>query len=272
MLKIPWDDLKSFVEINRVSISYFEHEIDYCLFSQCGNLVFFCNISKTPSDTTELDDFETNYKASANSYSPPVFTPTVPRNEFQLNPQGLHARRFLNSDYLGTITLSNKNGATYDYVKSLTPDLVHEDCIWFFNSEGYFERHYIESATATTLELEDDTLPNGTYNLSRKLVVNYQLDPNTELQELWGIMGEMLGELGKYDWDVCEVLNPETMEEIKRYDEVWTSHLNKLVKIMTPDGSPGPLPPLLLRVDHYHATDDFTGNVFKLDYITTIKD
>jgi hypothetical protein len=272
MLNISWNDFKCFVDCNRVPINYFDHEDDYHLFCQSGSLAFSCNLSKNPSDTTELDDFETNYKANSNRYSPPLVTPTVPRNEYQLNPQGLHARRFVNSDYLGTITISNKNGATYDYTKSLAPDLVHEDCIWFFNSEGYFERHYIESATATTLELEDDALPNGTYNLSRKLVVNYQLDTTIELQELWGIMGEMLGELGKYDWDVCEVLNPETMEEIKRYDEVWTSQLNKLTRIMTPDGSPGPLPPLLLRVDHYHATDDFNGNILKLDYITTIKD
>ena len=271
MLRIPWPDFKSFVDTNRVTINYFDHESDYCLFTQSGNIVFFCNLSKNPSDTTELDDWEDNYKDYANVYAPPLVTPTVPKNDFQLNPQGLHARRFVKEDYLGTITLSNKSGSTYNFTRTTTVNIQNEDCLWLWDNEGYFKRFYIEEFTSNTVTL-DSELAEGTYNISHKITIDYQLNSDYPIQYLWGIMGEFIGELGKYDWDVLEILDPETMEEIKRYDEVWSSHLNKITRIMTPDGSPGQLLPFLLRIDHYYATDDWSGNVFKGDYITTLKD
>lgn len=271
VLRIQWDDFKNFSNYNRVPIHYFDHSDDYSLFTQCGELVFNCVLSKSPSDTTELDDFEVNYKPFCNVYSPPIVTPTVPKNEFQLNPQGLHARRFIKEDYLGAMTLSNKDNLTYNFTRTTSVNIQHEDCLWYFDNQGYFQRVYIDSFTGDTVTLESE-LPEGTYNLSHKIVINYQLDPSIELQQLWGIMADLIGDVGRYDWDVLEILNPETLEEIKRYDEIWTGHLNKLVRIMTPDGSPGPLPPLLMRIDHYHADDNFVGNVFRGDYITTLKD
>lgn len=270
-MKIDWTDFKNFVDCNRLIINYFDHDSDYHLFAQSGSLVFSCQLYKNPTDTTELDDFEENYKASSNVYAPPTVTPTVPKNEFQLNPQGLHARRFVKENYLGTITLTNKDGLTYNFTRTTSVNIQHEDCLWYWDNQGYFKRVYINTFTSDTVTLESE-LFEGTYNISHKIIINYQLDVNTAIQELWGVMADVVGDVGRYDWDVCEVIDPETGNEIKRYDEIWTAHLNHLVRILGPDESPAPMPPVQLRIDHYHADDDFVGNIFRGDYITTIKD
>ena len=270
MIKIEWSDFKQFIDANNINPTSFEHTNDYCLYDSNGNLTFNCILNKNPSDTTDLSDFENNYLPICNLLSPQFVTPTSPRNDFQLEPEGLHCRRYNPADYLGTITLSNKNGLNYSYTKTLQADLVHEDCIWFFDNDGYFIRSYIEESTSNTLELEQE-IPEGTYNLSRKFTLDYQLSNDVNFHYLWGLFFDATGS-GKYDWAVTEILDPNTLEEIVRYDECWITHINKIISVRTPDGAPGQLLPFLLRIDYYYADDNFTGNIVKADYILTRKD
>lgn len=271
MLKVDWSDFKQFIDSQRLTPFYFEHKDDYCIHATNGQMYFICCISKSPSDTTDLDDFLNNYKDYCNIYSPPVTTPTVPKNEFQLEPEGLHARRFNKIDFMGEITLSNKNGLNYSFTKTLSSDLIHEDCIWFFDADGIFTRSYIESVDNGngTIELETE-IPEGTYKISRKIVMNYTLS-SENVHYLWGVFFSS-SDVGKYDWAVMEIIDPDTGEEVVRYDECWASHINDMVKVMTPDGSPGIVNNFILRTDYYYADDDFTGPVLKADYIITRKD
>lgn len=55
-------------------IQYLETDRDYLLFAKDEGLVIECELSKNPSDTTDLDDWVSNYKAAANE-------PAIPKDQ-----------------------------------------------------------------------------------------------------------------------------------------------------------------------------------------------
>jgi hypothetical protein len=269
-MKLSWSNLKNIIDTQRLSPMYFESEAQYKVFVVYGTVEYYCLLDKSPSDTTDLDDFLNNYKDYSNTYFPPVITPTVIRNEFQLEPEGLHCRRIDLADYSGTITLSNKDGLTYTYTQTLSDIPIHENCLWYFDTDGYFKRVYVDSATVSTITLEDE-IPEGTYNISKKVTLDYKVTNDQDIHYLWGILFSTSSQ-GKYDFAVMEILDPDTYEELLRYDECWVSHINQLVKFTSPDGSPAEVYNYILRVDYYYCDDNFSGNILKADYIITRKD
>lgn len=270
MIILEWSDFKKFVDDKKITFQWFEKNNTYLCYASDGLLTFECNIDKDPSDTTDLSDFETNYKDLQNISSPQVVTPTSIKNEYILNPEGMHATRYTPVEYQGTITLSNKSGATYDYIKTLLTGLSIDDAIWYFDSDGVFKRTYISSYTLTTVTLEDE-IPNGVYNHSRVIKLEYQLDSNIPIHYLWACCFSSVTP-GRYDWAGLEVYDPQTDEFLWRYDECWATHLNRLTRIGSPDGAAGELPAVKLVIEYYHADDSFTGNILLGDYVMTYKD
>jgi hypothetical protein len=60
---------------------------------------------------------------------------------------------------------------------------------------------------------------------------------------------------------------------VKEYDECWVNHLDKLTRLMTPDGAPGEIPSgLYLRVKYYPKDATKTDIKIWIDYIITVKD
>lgn len=72
-MKLNWTHFKSIVDSKSMSIQYIELENYYHLRAFDGVFSIDCELNKNPSDTTDLDDFEDNYKANANK-------PLVPKD------------------------------------------------------------------------------------------------------------------------------------------------------------------------------------------------
>lgn len=66
MFKVSWPEFKNFINTKETPFQYFETTGYYRLIAFDGFFSVQCELDKTPSDTTQLDDFETNYKPEAN--------------------------------------------------------------------------------------------------------------------------------------------------------------------------------------------------------------
>lgn len=64
-----WQDIKDFVEVRNVPIQYVKFRNHYDLWAIDGNYGLFFRLSRNPADTTDLDDFENNYKPTSNRRS-----------------------------------------------------------------------------------------------------------------------------------------------------------------------------------------------------------
>jgi hypothetical protein len=69
MFKVTWPEIKSLVTSKRLNLQYLENDTTYKLWILEGSMPIICELSKNPSDTTHLDDFVNNYKASCNKPS-----------------------------------------------------------------------------------------------------------------------------------------------------------------------------------------------------------
>lgn len=65
--KLEWSDYKSFVTTRGLSIQWLDDSQFYYLYAIDGALQIECLLDKNPSDSTDLDDFEDNYKTAANT-------------------------------------------------------------------------------------------------------------------------------------------------------------------------------------------------------------
>lgn len=63
---VNWTNLKSFVTSRSLSIQWIEDSSKYYLKAFDGAFSLDCELSKSPSDTTDLDDFEANFKPYGN--------------------------------------------------------------------------------------------------------------------------------------------------------------------------------------------------------------
>lgn len=60
--KLSWSAFKSFASSSGASCYYIEFSDHYEIFGQSGMLMCHCELSKDPSDTTDLYEFEADYK------------------------------------------------------------------------------------------------------------------------------------------------------------------------------------------------------------------
>lgn len=63
-MKVSWTQFKSFVDSKNLSIQFIELENEYILTTFDKFFEIECILDKNPSDTSELNDFETNYKST----------------------------------------------------------------------------------------------------------------------------------------------------------------------------------------------------------------
>lgn len=69
-MEVTWSILKAFITARTLSIQYVDLDDTYWLCAYDGNFKLECKLYKYPTDTTDLLDFENNYKAAGNkSYS-----------------------------------------------------------------------------------------------------------------------------------------------------------------------------------------------------------
>lgn len=85
---VEWTEFKDFVDARNADILKVEKGDDYYLYAQENNLQIECIINKSPSDTTDLDDFETNYLDLCNPYRQKFDVSGKPYARFAIAKEG----------------------------------------------------------------------------------------------------------------------------------------------------------------------------------------
>lgn len=67
MLQLQWTEFKAYAVNNGLPMRGFENDYEYTVYASDAGFTVFCKLDKSPSDTTERDDYVNNYKASANT-------------------------------------------------------------------------------------------------------------------------------------------------------------------------------------------------------------
>jgi hypothetical protein len=67
---LDWTTFKAFFISRSANPQYIETASKYFIYAFYGNVSCSCELSKSPSDTTDLNDWETNYKTISNSVVP----------------------------------------------------------------------------------------------------------------------------------------------------------------------------------------------------------
>jgi len=65
--RVDWATIKQFAQDKNVSIQYVDFGNEYELVAVDGAFIITSVLDKEPTDTTELDDFETNFKPAGNA-------------------------------------------------------------------------------------------------------------------------------------------------------------------------------------------------------------
>lgn len=65
-MKVYWQTIKDFVDARKLSIQWIDVDNKYYMKAIDGPFSLDCELDKNPSDTTDLLDFETNYKPLGN--------------------------------------------------------------------------------------------------------------------------------------------------------------------------------------------------------------
>jgi hypothetical protein len=212
-------------------------------------------------------------------------TPTTPKNEYSLVPYGALHVHIDSSNQLAELTLSNKSGSTYNYTCTKTPKFF--DCLFADHSA---RRDGVESVDGGSLTTFYGVFENGVVTLSQPVDIDFPFPGDEPFYHLWGcyISAKDFGEddlvrLQIVDKDgVGVALGWYTQAEfdamgqlyvVKEYDECWVGHMEKLTRMMTPDGSPGIIPAgLYARAKYYPKDVAKTDIKVWMDYIITVKD
>lgn len=67
MIKIDWATLRDLSIQKNVPLQWVDQDTAYHISISEGPIVFYCSLNKDPSDTTDLDEFEDDYKALGNA-------------------------------------------------------------------------------------------------------------------------------------------------------------------------------------------------------------
>lgn len=65
-LQLQWTELKTVIIAKTLNLQYIETDQMYKLWAVDDAMIFTCNIDKNPSDLTDLNDFNNNFKANCN--------------------------------------------------------------------------------------------------------------------------------------------------------------------------------------------------------------
>ncbi len=89
-MKVQWSDLKSFVNARTLSIQWVEFTDKYYLLAIDGGFQLECELLKSPSDTTDLNDFVNNFKALGNKRLDPRDSDGSTLNRTKITTTGWH--------------------------------------------------------------------------------------------------------------------------------------------------------------------------------------
>ena len=90
-MKVQWADLKTFVNARALSIQWIEFTDKYYLLAIDGGFQMECELLKSPSDTTDLNDFINNYKALGNKkLNPPTDSDGSSLSRAKITTTGWH--------------------------------------------------------------------------------------------------------------------------------------------------------------------------------------
>jgi hypothetical protein len=288
-MKIEWSQFKSFVSNRKLDMLMLEDENHYHLFASEDGFAAECDVDKNPSDTTELDDFENNYKSACNPKKINIVTPSTPLNLHELKPYGICHKHINASECIFDITLSNKVGTDYTYSCTAIPSFY--DCIT--NADGEVKDGvYSANPNNSTLDAFEGVLPDGDYMLIKPVNIDFKLPfiDGVDYFNLWGayISSKDYGEddlgrmqivdldglgvgAGWYSAEEFEAMGSEFI--LKEYDECWIQHADKRTLIETPDHAPGEVPcGFYLRIKYYPKDVTKTDIKIWIDYVLTIKD
>jgi hypothetical protein len=70
LLTVTWAEIKSHIDSRSIPLRYIEKNSHYQLVANDGFVDLTCRLDKNPTDTTDLLDFEQNYKSAANAPQP----------------------------------------------------------------------------------------------------------------------------------------------------------------------------------------------------------
>jgi hypothetical protein len=286
-MTLSWTDFKQFITSREDAIIMIETSSQYILIADNFRSIQ-CTLDRNPSDTTDLDDFETNYESLCNQK--PIakeIIPTAPKNEFDLSIFDMGHKHIDSSAQIFDITLSLKSGVQYNYSCAQTP--AYYDCLMQNHSEIRDGVASEESGVITTFY---GNLAEGAATLAKPVDIDVpvkMLNNSDPFYYLWGVYvtaadyGEDdlvrlqvidkdgIGvELGWYTQEQFEAMG--SLYVIKEYDECWIGQLEKLAKVLTPDGSPGQLPNgVYLRAKYYPKDITKTNIRFWFDPIISVK-
>lgn len=211
--------------------------------------------------------------------------PHAPKNEYGLRPYGITHKHIDASNYISTITLSNKSGMNIDYSGSETPEFY--DCICQNDSQIRDGVLSVDGGTITTF---NGVLENGSADLCKPIDIDYKIQTQEEVNliYLWGVFFSAEG-FGDDDIGRLQVCDPDgvgvtvglyTQEQleamnyiIKEYDECWVRQISDIISIGPPNNTPAEvLNGYVLRVKYYPKDATKTNIKVWLDYKITIKD
>lgn len=87
--QVSWQVFKQFVDNKDLSIQFIEYNSEYSLNAIDGAFAMECVLDKTPTDPTELDDFETNYKPNGNKPTRSHFVHALGPDAHTISPVGM---------------------------------------------------------------------------------------------------------------------------------------------------------------------------------------
>lgn len=89
-METNWIAFKGFVDDRSLNIQYIETNEFYYLKAFDGDFCVECMLDKNPSDTTDLDDFEDNYKSDSNKKLQPKDSIGLPLTKNQIVGEAWH--------------------------------------------------------------------------------------------------------------------------------------------------------------------------------------
>jgi len=161
MIKLNWTSLKDFLDNRSLTAQYTEDANKYYIQAIDGPFTVFAEVDKDPSDLTDLNDWETNYKPLANS----SYTDSngIPLQRTKITRTGWHYQAHsieLTTSKLASVYNSNIAGTDLGYTS-----------MKFYNSSN------VELTAGTQTELDTDCV---------KTVVSWE--PSHDVEVLGGVI------------------------------------------------------------------------------------
>lgn len=131
MIKLDWTDFKSFCIAHSANPQFIETLQKYYIFASYSLLDVSCDLSKDPSDTTDLNDWETNWKPTANSVTPTTQLAPFASKKITIgaNVKNLFARNTGKQYLVGIGSNELSYTATYPWVKMTGIECIGADIL-----------------------------------------------------------------------------------------------------------------------------------------------